>query len=167
MNRNLGRTVLLLAAIFAAPALVAADDVATATEPLFATAEAAPGCSAPLEGTLFASAGKGGSTNLTCTADCGSSPDVTCTAPGTCTAVDQSCPGTQGWVACSTGITYCPPCPGAGCNECTNGQFRNVPTGNCCDCGLAESERQECIDTCWVTIGTICKPNASQCPWCP
>lgn len=55
----------------------------------------------------------GVSAQSTCTADCGPYQDVSCTAPGTCTATDRNCnAGRRGHVTCSTGTIFCAePCP--------------------------------------------------------
>ncbi|MCG8462365.1 MAG: hypothetical protein MI919_39275, partial [Holophagales bacterium] len=64
---------------------------------------------------------------VTCTADCGSAPDVTCSTSGSCTAVDRNCGvGEPGHVTCGASTTYCPAC------QCTNGQVRYYSTSACC-----------------------------------
>lgn len=88
-------------------------------------------CVQPQNEVLFAL----GLEKSTCTANCGNGTTVTCTAPGTCTAVDRSCPSQRGHVTCSNGTFQCPTACGSGggafCTDCE-------ATGDCfscCRCG--------------------------------
>ena len=88
----------------------------------------------------------------TCTASCGSY-NVTCgyTPPSTCVAVDRNCPSTQGYVSCAGVTTYCTP----SCTTCTEGAFRNIITGACCDNNTKEKEQQVCSGGVWTYTGVI------------
>lgn len=69
-----------------------------------------------------------------CTASCGSSPSVSCSIVGTCTAVDQNCAaGEQGYVQCGSDFTYCPICP-LNCSEFNHGLciYHWDPESQCC-----------------------------------
>jgi hypothetical protein len=157
----------LLCCTVAVPALAADGPVLAldlGTEPLATPAVGA--CDAPLDEALFATSGGkngGGSSLVTCTADCGPYSDVSCSTNGTCTAVDRNCPSQRGWVTCNGVTTFCPVCT----SGCTEGQFRLTPTGNCCDCGLAERAREQCVGGEWVFLGYVCGPGGHLCPRCP
>jgi hypothetical protein len=92
----------------------------------------------------------------TCTASCGSY-SVTCsyTSPTTCTAVDRNCSVFQtGYVQCgSDPRVYCTP----DCPVCTDGQLMFQPTGSCCDGGLTEKDKYQCINGQWEYVTTVCK----------
>lgn len=149
----------LLSCTVTVPAL-AADGPAPALELAVApvATPAAGSCAAPLDAAIFAAKGPGSSL-VTCIADCGEFPDVSCSTSGTCTAVDRSCPYQRGYVNCGTPI-YCPVC------ACTEGTYRFTWTGNCCDCGSDERMREKCIGGEWVVVGTFCGPGI-HCPRCP
>lgn len=93
----------------------------------------------------------------TCIASCSPYASVSCsyTPPSQCTAVDRDCNVFQtGYVQCGSGPRiYCSP----ECPECTNGQIQFQPTGNCCENGLTEKDKLQCIDGHWEYIGTFCK----------
>lgn len=158
--------VLLLTCTVAVPAH-AADGSPPASDPAAQPLAIPAGvnCSAPvaeqpLDEILFASSGPG-SGLVTCTADCGSYPDVSCTTSGTCTAVDRNCPSQRGYVKCGSSYTFCPVCP------CPEGHHRFVFTGNCCDCGEEERSHEQCINGQWEFIEIVCWPNTGPCPFCP
>jgi hypothetical protein len=160
----------LLCCTVAVPALAADGPVLAldlGAEPL--ATPAVGSCNAPLDQVLFASSGGkdgGGSSLVTCTADCGLYNDVSCTTSGTCVAVDRNCPNTPGYVTCNGNTTFCPACPPP--IECQpDGSFRIVKTGNCCDCGLEERIREKCINGQWEFWSIFCGPNTGPCPWCP
>lgn len=157
---------LLLACTLAVPALAAdgpAPPPALGAEPL--TTATGGSCAPPLDGALFAATGGkdgGGSSLVTCTADCGPYTDVSCTTSGTCVAVDRNCPSTPGYVTCNGVTTFCPSCA-----VCTEGTFRIIKTGNCCDCGVEERIRQKCVNGQWEDVLIFCGPNTGPCPFCP
>lgn len=134
---------------------------APATEPAMSVPEAV-GCPEPsgqltseaTEGAVFA-ADKGGSNLVTCTADCGPHPNVSCSGSGSCSAVDRNCPGQRGYVQCGSVVKHCPVCGTGG--VCEDGSFRSLQ-GGCCGDDLTERTLQECVNGQWVTIGTICGP---------
>jgi len=111
----------------------------------------------PQNGPLFlAGGGTGSLSSVTCTATCGTDPSVSCTvSSGTCTAANRSCPGERGHVTCGSTTIYCT----AACPICTEGSIRLVPTGNCCDLGGTEMEKDVCTNNMWVFNSIQCKPR--------
>ena len=95
--------------------------------------------------------------------DCDALPDISCSG-NTCSASTRNCPGQRGYVKCDGVYTWCSqPCP-----ECTNGQYRTVPTGECCDCNESGGElvyEEECINEQWVTVAAECQ-HSFMCPVC-
>jgi hypothetical protein len=158
----------LLCCTVAVPALAADGPVPAldlGTEPL--ATPAVGSCDAPLDGALFAASGGkngGGSSLVTCTADCGPYSDVSCTTNGTCTAVDRNCPSQRGWVTCNGDTTFCPVCEQPP-PECTEGATRNIPTGICCGCSRQERIREQCINGQWEFVGVFCGLGFG-CPQC-
>lgn len=122
-----------------------------------------PDCSAPLASVEIAGPGVEGSaptaTSATCTADCGSFPDVSCTVSGSCTAIDRNCSVMErGRVICNGQEYFCAqPC------ACQNGAVRYVDTGGCCKVTLKKESFQQCIDGQWVHQSFSCAPV----PHCP
>ena len=106
---------------------------------------------------------------VTCTADCGSAPDVSCSTSGSCNAVDRNCgAGEPGHVTCGASTTYCPAC------QCTNGQVRYYTTSSCCcdyTVDWAPKNRRKviqetCVNGFWVYSGFSC--SGQNCPGiCP
>lgn len=99
----------------------------------------------------------------TCTASCGAT-SVSCTISGTCTAVDRSCPTTQGYVVCGATTTYCPAC------ACTNGTKRYTQLASCCyneavgQCRRTLRE-ETCVNGNWQFSAYTCDGlNCSNCP---
>jgi hypothetical protein len=96
--------------------------------------------------------------------DCDALPDISCSG-NTCSARSRNCPYQRGYVKCDGVYTWCSqPCP-----QCTNGDFRMLPTGQCCNCYESGGELtyfQECIDEQWVTQFEECMPSF-KCPICP
>jgi hypothetical protein len=91
----------------------------------------------------------------TCTADCGSFPDVSCSGDS-CSAVNQSCPGEQGHVTCGSNTYYCPSC---GTPECTEGSFKTVTVGPTCGCedGMSTpKDRYQCVNGQWEYQYSFC-----------
>ena len=111
---------------------------------------------APVEEASFG----GVTTKATCSAHCGSSPDVSCSGSA-CSAVDQSCPDQRGYVTCD-GTTYnCPVCSAV----CTEGSFMTITVGPTCGCedgGSTPKERYKCIGGEWVFQSSFCGA-----PFCP
>lgn len=89
-----------------------------------------------------------------CTASCGVG-SVTCSASGTCTAVDRNCPTTPGYVTCSTGTVSCPAC------ACTNGAKRYTTLSGCCcnEAGQSRGRLKEeiCVNGNWINNGIVCE----------
>jgi hypothetical protein len=84
---------------------------------------------------------------------------VTCqsSSAGTCVAVDQVCPNTQGYVSCDGATTYCPACSNP--QICTPGQIRTTWDGyTCCDQGGKDKVQEQCSSdgTTWNYIGDVC-----------
>lgn len=105
-----------------------------------------------------------------CTADCGSAPDVTCSGSGSCTAVDRNCgAGQRGYVTCGSTTNYCPSC------GCTEGAIRyTTGSGCCCDYTIEwapVSRRklitEKCINGFWVYQGFSCSGQNCGGPPCP
>jgi hypothetical protein len=119
----------------------------------------APAVAAQSEPVFLASNNHRGGINrkVTCSANCGGTT-VTCqsSSAGTCVAVDQVCPGTQGYVSCDGATTYCPACGGT--QICTPGTTRYIWDGSsCCDEGGKAKEEQQCSSdgTAWVYTGNF------------
>jgi len=95
----------------------------------------------------------------TCTADCYPFTDVTCSAGGTCTAVDRNCGvGEPGHVTCGSQTTYCPAC------QCTDGQVRYTGSSECC-CNYDDPDNpraqkkvieETCINGVWQVTDVAC-----------
>ncbi len=108
---------------------------------------------APVEQAHIAS-GFSANAKAMCTATCGTSPSVSCSA-STCSAMNQSCPGQRGYVTCGSSTFYCPVCP----PSCTEGQIKSVITGPNCSCENGTStpkDRYKCIGGEWVYQFSFC-----------
>lgn len=116
----------------------------------------AVGCSAPIASVPEADVG---ALSVTCEVSCGSSPAVSCTVSGSCTAVDRDCAaGQRGYVECNGSRIYCPVCP-----VCEEGAIRYVDTWDCCKQTLKKQSYQRCIGGQWVHQYYTCAPV----PFCP
>ena len=137
-----GLSVLLLAVAFA-PAQAAASSPVQAVAPSVAVAAAPYLPTAAV--TVLVQDSAPTAVQATCTADCGSDPDVSCTG-SICTAVDRNCAiGERGYVSCPSETWCASPCP-----VCTDGQSRFVDTGNCCKDFLKQQDYQVCVNGQWA-----------------
>ena len=92
--------------------------------------------------------GGGGDINASCTANCGSSPSVSCSGSGSCSAVDQNCSsGQQGYVQCGSIRTYCPACDP--CSQYNSGYcvYSWNPSTECCE--APPVGHHTCMPICW------------------
>lgn len=119
----------------------------------------APDCGPALDATAPIQLGIGDiGSQAVCVADCKEYPDVSCQSAD-CSAQNRNCSlQKRGWVKCNGVYTYCgPACPPV----CTDGDFRIVKSGTCCDYpdqGEIGSF-QECQNGQWVTTSTGCFPS--------
>jgi len=103
----------------------------------------------------------GEASSCTVHVDCGGGTTVSCSG-NTCKGFSRNCPTTKGRVKCDGVVTSCPPC------ECTNGDTRLIPEGQCCPCQSSAgmlTEVQKCINGTWEFQSEVCKPNP-QCRPC-
>lgn len=102
----------------------------------------------------FASTRSGSLNKAECKASCGNNTFVSCIAssPSQCTAVDSNCPSVRGYAQCGTNRIDCPVCPTP---QCTEGSFRFVFTGECCDEGGRRRLEQQCIGGVWQYTGNF------------
>ena len=110
---------------------------------------------APVEQALFA----GGGAKSFCSADCGSDPDISCTA-SVCSAYNRSCSAERGHIVCDGVTTWCP----TAC-ACTEGAIKIVTTGPQCSCEVegggaygTPKDRYKCIGGVWVYQSSSCGP---------
>ena len=127
------------------------DDLGIALDAIFSPApEPATGAEPTLD--LSTTRGRFGTKDLcSAAARCDPYASISCsttTVGATCEAHDRNCSaGERGYVRCGSSYTYCPTC-----TLCTEGSFRYVPTGNCCDI-LKEQREQQCVNGVWVNTG--------------
>lgn len=167
MLRIVGTGLFVLVLLATVAPLQAGVTLPFQAEDLLATGCSAPNASVVVEGVEGVAPAIAEMTptavTVTCIADCGSDPDVSCNTTGTCTAVDRNCDVNQrGYVDCNGSVTYClntcvPPFV---CNE---GDIRYVDTGGCCKQTLKKESFQRCINNQWVHQYYTCAPV----PFCP
>ena len=155
-------TCLILAASAAADEAVLPADLAIALDRIASEGESLPaesaGDCAPADDAMQVELGGPITIKATCTADCGSSPDVSCTS-GSCSAVNRNCAaGQRGYVTCGSSTTYCPVC------GCTEGAIRYVTSSSCCcdytiDWAPVNRRKlitERCVNGNWVYQGYSC-----------
>ena len=124
------------------------DDLAIALDAIFSPA---PEPAAGAEPAVDLASGRFGTKDLcSAAARCDPYASISCSTTvvgATCEGHDRNCAaGERGFVRCDTNYTYCPPC------GCTEGAYRYVPTGNCCDI-FKEQREQQCVNGAWVNTG--------------
>ena len=109
--------------------------------PFAAPVDAGPALCADQPGQVEMAFDPGVGEQSACNADanCTEGPDVHCSGNSTCTAIDQSCPFTQGWVRCDGVYTYCAACPPCSLQECRQpckqaGCFAACVNRQTCEC---------------------------------
>lgn len=118
--------------------------------PSFLSSLRASGCPIPNETADRKDLGGVTAQSVTCTADCGAYPAVSCTTSGTCSAVDRNCSvGQRGYVECNGAYTYCPVC------ECPEGAVI-YEDGGCCIGGRQKTLEYTCIGGSWERTGMTC-----------
>ena len=131
----------------------------TLTEANSSTVDGNGACEAPVLSNEAIKLGGPITIKASCTADCGSFPDVSCSASGSCTAVDRNCSaGQRGYVTCGSSTTYCPTC------GCTEGATRYVTTSSCCcdytidwaPVNRRRLNKEKCINGTWVYQSFSC-----------